>query len=176
MRSAFVLVLGLTIVGCTNVKPAPDTAAVRTVILTQNRELADCWSASEAECVAAQFTQDGWQMMPNAQAQAGAEAIERFWQQAFGWGAWEVALESGMLEQSGPLAVERGKYSIRFTANASAPPSRPSTQDRGHYIVYWRLTSDGRWKMAAQALVSEMPARVIAVTNALPSSDPEEIR
>ena len=178
MRFRLVLLLGLAVAGagCTNVKQVPDTAAVRTAIDTLNEELVGCWADGEYECVAAAFAEDGWQLMPNAQAQAGTDAIQRFWQQAFGWGKWEVSLETSVLEQSGPLAVERGKYTIRFTADAAAPPSRPSSQDRGNYVVHWRLDSDGRWRMAAQALVSEVPARVVAVPQGAPPPSAQEIR
>ena len=163
MKGPFVLAMGLVlaVAGCTNVKQVPDETAVRDAIDAVNEELVGCWSSGEYECVAAAFSEDGWQMMPNAQAQAGTESVQRFWQQAFGWGQWEVSLETSLLEQSGPIAVERGKYTIRFTADAAAPPGRPSSQDRGNYVTHWRLDSDSRWRIAAQALVSEVPARVI---------------
>jgi ketosteroid isomerase-like protein len=161
MKRVLVLALGLAIAGCTNVKQTTDESAVRTAIDAVNAELIECWNGGEYECVAAAFSQDGWQMMPNAQAQAGTAAIQRFWQQAFGWGRWEVTMETSLLEESGPMAVERGKYTIRFVADAGAPPGRPSSQDRGNYIVHWRLESDSRWRIAAQALVSEVPARVV---------------
>jgi uncharacterized protein (TIGR02246 family) len=178
MRFRLVLFLGLAAAGagCTNVKQVPDAGAVRAAIDAQNEELVGCWAEGAYECVAAAFAEDGWQMMPNAQAQAGTDAIQRFWQQAFGWGTWEVSLETSVLEQSGPVAIERGKYTIRFTADAAAPPSRPSSQDRGNYVVHWRLDSDGRWRMAAQAVVSEVPARAIAVPQNAPPAAPQEIR
>ena len=119
---AWIAALMLAAAGCTNVKQVPDESAVRNIIDSQNQELVECWNGGEYECVAAAFSEDGWQMMPNAQAQAGTEAIGRFWQQAFGWGQWEFSAETSLLEQSGPVAIERGKYVIRFASDAAAPP------------------------------------------------------
>ena len=163
MKGPFVLAVGfaLAVAGCTNVKQVPDETMVRDIIESQNQELIDCWNGGEYECVGGFFTEDGWQMMPNAPAQAGSEAIRRFWQTAFGWGQWQLSMETSLLEQSGPIAVERGKYTLRFVADAAAPPGRPSLQDRGNYVAHWRVDSDGRWRLAAQALVSEVPARVV---------------
>lgn len=161
MRRVLLLACCLAVAACTNVKQVPDDQKVRETIDALNQELLECWNGAEYECVAGLFSEEGWQMMPNAQAQAGTEAVRRFWQQAFGWGQWEITMETSLLEQSGPVAVERGKYTIRFVADAAAPPGRPSSQDRGNYLTHWRLDSDSRWRIAAQALVSEVPARVI---------------
>jgi hypothetical protein len=73
-----VWIAGLLAAACTNVKQVPDETAVRDIIDAQNQELVECWNGGEYECVAAAFSEEGWQMMPNAQAQAGTEAIRRF--------------------------------------------------------------------------------------------------
>jgi uncharacterized protein (TIGR02246 family) len=156
-----IAVLALAVAGCTNVKQVTDETKVREIIDGVNQEFLECWNGADADCVAGFFSEDGWQMMPNSQAQAGPDAVRRFWQVAFGWGLWEFTTETAVLEQSGPVAVERGKYTIRFAADAAAPPGRPSSQDRGNYVTHWRLESEGRWRIAAQALVSEVPARVV---------------
>jgi uncharacterized protein (TIGR02246 family) len=179
MRLHWIPAVALIVVvaGCKNVKTTQDATAVRTAIDAVNEELVGCWGSGEHECVAAAFTPDGWQMMPNSQARSGTEDIQRFWQQAFGWGQWEVTLTTSVLEESGPMAVERGKYTLRFTADAAAPPGRPSSQDRGNYVTHWRLDSDNRWRIAAQALVSEIPARAVPTPPVQPPAPiPEEIR
>ncbi len=96
MKGPCVLLAGLVLVaaGCTNVKQVTDETKVREIVDGLNQEFVECWNGGEYECVAGMFSEDGWQMMPNAQAQAGPDAIRRFWQQAFGWGQWEVTLET----------------------------------------------------------------------------------
>jgi ketosteroid isomerase-like protein len=155
--------LAAVMAGCATPPPGQSAADIRTDIDAVNQELAGCFAGGEAECVAAAFSEDGWQLLSNASPLTGPEAVRRYWQQAFGWGQWELVLTSQLVEPSDPLAVERGRYTIRFTAGPGAPPNRPSTEDRGTYIVHWRHDSSGKWRIAAQALITEQPARVIAV-------------
>ena len=177
MTGRIALVVGLALAtvaaaGCSNVKNVPDASAVREAIDAVNEEFVGCWNSGEYECVAAAFTEDGWQMMPNTQARAGTDDIQRYWQLAFGWGQWEVTLSTSILEASGPVAVERGKYTIQFAADAAAPAGRPSSQDRGNYVTHWRLDSAGRWRMAAQALVSEVAVRALSAQPVMPAQPP----
>ena len=57
------------------------------------------------------------------------------------------------------MAIERGKYQLKFTAGPGAPPGLGSFQDRGYYLVHWRRESDGEWRAVGDAPVSEVPMR-----------------
>lgn len=160
---ALVILFAAAAGSCTNTSKEQSAAAVREAITAVNDEYLGCFAeGGDADCLASYFSEEGQMFLSNTPAQAGPEAIRRFWRQALSWGQWEVSLNSLLIEPSEPLALERGRYTIKFTAGAGAPPGRPSTEDRGTYLVHWRHDPDGKWRIAAQAFVSEMPARIVA--------------
>ena len=81
----------------------------------------------------------------------------QFWRQAFQWGKWHFTLNTLDVDVSGPLAVERGKYVLRFKAGPGAPTGMASFEDRGNYLVHWRREADGQWRAVGDAPVSELP-------------------
>jgi ketosteroid isomerase-like protein len=149
--------------GCAKAAPQQDAAAIRESISALNEEFLGCFAdAGEAECIASFFSEEGIQLLSNATSLPGPEAIRRYWQQALGWGQWEITFNTQLIEPSVPLAIERGRYTIKFTAGPLAPPNRPTTEDRGTYLIHWRADPNGTWRIAAQAFISEVPARVVA--------------
>jgi len=70
------------------------------------------------------------------------------------WGKWQFKLTTIDVKISGQMAVERGSYKLSFTSNEISPI--PSSVDTGHYIVLWE-ESDGIWKIAWDAPVTELP-------------------
>jgi len=175
MRRALMTALCLVLLagGCSRSQQAQDAAALREAITAVNDEFLGCFTeGGDADCIASYFTEEGQMLLSNTPAAAGPEAIRRFWRQALGWGQWEVGFNSLLIEPSEPLAVERGRYTIRFTAGPGAPPGRPSTEDRGTYLVHWRHDGDGKWRIAVQAFVSEVAARIVAA----PAQDRAPVR
>lgn len=150
----FVLGVLLVVVACT---PASNQSAddVRATIDRHNSNLEKLYASGDIDAVAQVFSEDAWQMPPNQPALVGREAIRQFWKEAVQWGQWEFSLEAQDVAVSGSLAVERGKYVLRFTAGSNAP--LPSFEDRGNYLVHWRHESDGEWRIVGDAPVSELP-------------------
>jgi ketosteroid isomerase-like protein len=130
---------------------------VRGIIERHNSD-AELWYASgKIDSVASVFAEDAWQMPPNSPPLVGREAIRKFWRQAVEWGKWNFSLQTQDVSVSGPMAVERGKYVLKFVAGPGAPPGVASFEDHGNYLVHWRRELDGEWRAVGDAPVSEVP-------------------
>lgn len=134
-----------------------NTEDVRETIERHNANATRWYAAGDFNSLAAIFTEDAWQMPPNSSPLIGREAIREFWRNAARWGNWEFTLDTQKVDVSGPVAVERGKYLLRFTAGGGAPSGMTSFEDRGNYLCHWRHEADGQWRIASDAPVSELP-------------------
>ncbi|MGH8311924.1 MAG: YybH family protein [Gammaproteobacteria bacterium] len=134
-----------------------NTQEVRKIIDHANATVSREYASDNINAVVKFFAKDAWQMPPNSPPLIGREAIAKYWKQAVQWGHWQFTLHAQDVEVSGPMAVERGKYVLKFTAGPTAPAGMPSFEDRGNYLVYWRHEKDGQWRIVADAPVSELP-------------------
>jgi uncharacterized protein (TIGR02246 family) len=141
---------------CTSVS-SQSNGGVRETIERANKNAAHWYADGDIDSVVSIFAVDAWQMPPNNHPLVGREAIRAFWRQAVQWGKWEFTLEAQQVDVSGPIAVERGKYVLKFTAGPGAPPGMGSVEDRGNYLVEWRHEADDQWRVVADAPVSELP-------------------
>jgi ketosteroid isomerase-like protein len=151
-----VLLLCLSLSACAQ-GPPRDTGRVRDAIVRQNANAVRWYALGDIESLAGICAEDAWQMPPNRAPLVGREAIRQYWRQAVQWGKWDFTLDTQDVDVSGPLAVERGKYVLRFTAGPGAPPGMASFEDRGNYLVHWRYEADSQWRMVGDAPVSELP-------------------
>jgi ketosteroid isomerase-like protein len=152
MRVLLILLLGVT--ACQPGR-GPDPEQVRATIDRTNRLLERLYAEGQVDSAAMFFTEDVWQMPPNAPPIVGRDAYREWWSQAVGWGAWQFDLSMQDVVVTGAIAVERGKYTLSFEARPEVP--MPSFEDRGNYVAVWRLEPDGQWRIVWDAPVSELP-------------------
>jgi uncharacterized protein (TIGR02246 family) len=131
----------------------------RDAIELQNALAMRCYEQCDANSLANIFTENAWQMPPNSPPLVGRTAIRNFWRDAFHWGAWHFDLQVQEVSSGGHIAVERGRYIVKFKAGNAAPPGMLSFEDRGNYLVHWQREPDGVWRIAADAPVSEVPLK-----------------
>lgn len=120
-----------------------------------NTKIESWYAAGQIDSLASVFAEDAWQLPPNSPPLVGRDSIRAFWSNAVQWGQWEFDLNIEDVVTADSLAIERGSYTMRFTAGPQAPI--PSAEDRGNYVVLWRQQSDGHWRLMWDAPVSVLP-------------------
>ena len=141
----------------------PDAEGVRQAIDSLNTRLEAWYAAGEIDSVAAVFAEGAWQMPPNSAPLVGRDSLRSFWATAVEWGSWDFDLETQDVVVADSIAVERGCYTLRFTAGPQSPI--PSSEDRGNYVVLWRQADDGAWRVVWDAPVSVVPPSGPPVTD-----------
>jgi len=134
-----------------------DPEVVRKIIGEKNANLVKWYASGDIDKVAEVFAEDCWQMPPHAEPMVGREAFREGWKLAAKWGKWEFTLKAQDVAVNGHIAVERGKYTLKFSASPEAPPGLASYEDKGNYVVFWRMESDKQWRIVWDAPVSELP-------------------
>jgi ketosteroid isomerase-like protein len=127
---------------------------MKTLIDNANQKIESFYKAQLIDSLALYFADNCIQMPPNNPPTVGLNAFKAAWQESFQYGDWIFNLETQEVKLSGPLVVERGTYTLDFTADDSSPI--PSFSDRGNYVVLWE-NIDGKWKIVWDAPVSEVP-------------------
>ena len=72
-------------------------------------------------------------------------------------GSWRFTLRAQDIAVAGPVAVERGRYTLDFARRADAPAGAPpSFGDRGNYVVHWAREAK-HWRIKWDIAASELP-------------------
>ncbi len=124
-----------------------ESAEARKVIEARNADLGRWYASGNFDSIVAVFSEDARQIPPNGAALEGREAMRKFWQQAATWGQWNFDLRTVSVIANGPIAIELGRYTLKFTLGLQAPSGMTSYEDTGNYVCYWRLEDDGKWRI-----------------------------
>lgn len=159
--TSVVMALGLgAMIGCTPAAETPEQAATRmateaadakTAIEASNQAFMAHFNAGHGDSVAAIFSENGRMMEPNAPPYVGRAAIAA---SANGMANMKATLTLTIedVAASGPIAIERGTYSITLT-----PPGAPGpVTDSGKYLVHWHKAGD-TWMMVDDIWNSDLP-------------------
>ena len=134
-----------------------ESADVRKVIEAINADLGRWYATGDIDSVATVFAEDARQMPPNGAAIEGREAMRAFWKQAVSWGIWNFNLKTVSVIANGPIAVELGRYSLKFTPGPDVPSGMTGYEDTGNYVCYWRLSDDGKWRVVYDIANRDQP-------------------
>jgi ketosteroid isomerase-like protein len=95
-------------------------------------------------------------MASKAALLVGREAIRKNWMDLTKFGIRKFTLTAQDVAQSGSLTVERGTYVLDVTPGPKALIGMAAFQDRGNYLVQWRLEG-GRWSIVNDISTIEIP-------------------
>jgi len=110
-------------------------------------------NAGDAEAWAAQFTDDGVQMPPNAPVNVGRTMIGSWSQHFLNQFRVQFSLAVDEVRVLGEWAFERGGYTISLDPKAGGP----AMQDIGKYITVYQRKAGDTWRMARDIWNSSNP-------------------
>lgn len=106
---------------CKGAVTRQDPEAVRAIIDSNNNAIERLFAVGHIDSAAMFFAEDVWQMPPNSPPLVGRDSYMEFWSQATTWGTWQFDLDVQDVVASDSIAVERGKYTLRFDAGSESP-------------------------------------------------------
>lgn len=123
-------------------------------ISDNNKQIEEWYKAKQADSLISYMANDIIQFPPNSKPLVGKDSIKNYWTQLFQFGNIDFSLQTQDVKANGPLAIEWGKYNLKFTPNEKSPV--PAFADSGNYLVYWCKIND-KWKGVWDAPVSTVP-------------------
>lgn len=128
-----------------------ESAAAKTIIDSIVVEFAKHFNLGHGDVVAEFYAEQGHVMAPNAPVAVGREAIKATLATFFAMKP-ELKITSEAVVANGPLAIERGVYSLTFTP----PGAKAPMTDTGKYLVHWHKVGD-KWMLVDDIWNSDLP-------------------
>ena len=128
-----------------------ESAAARTAIDSLSKEFANHLNMGHADVVAGFYADNAVVMPPNMPAATTRDAITSAFGQFTAMKA-QLTLMPQSVSANGPMAVERGTYTVTMTPPGATAP----VTDTGKYLVHWHQ-ADGKWLIVDDIWNSDLP-------------------
>jgi len=123
--------------------------------ISANSRKAESWYKNkQADSLVSIMADNVIQFPPNSNPLVGKDSVRNYWKQLFQFGSLDFSILTQEVKANGPLAIERGKYTIKFTPETNSPI--PAFADTGNYLAYWQKINED-WKIVWDAPVSSIP-------------------
>ena len=147
MLHALRLVLPLTLAAaaCGMPRPAQNatrTASARAAIIATSRAFSRHYEQGDAAAMVAIYTPDGVILPPGRAAMRGPEALRQYWMLPPGVRVLEQRATPDSIVVAGPVAYDWGVYQVR-----TQDSSGTARETHGKYVIVWRETAPGVWRM-----------------------------
>lgn len=137
---------------------AAETEGARAEIAAWIHNFERWLDAGQVDSLATLVTDDYQALAPNQPVISGKSNFTEVMRQTIAGGRLTERFTPEALEVNGPLAVQRGGYTLAFAPHPSAPRGVTAMSDTGKFLWHWRKV-DGRWLLAAAAWSSDLPAK-----------------
>lgn len=131
-----------------------ESVKAKETISENNRQVGKWYKAKQIDSVLNDMAGNIIQFAPNNKPLMGKDSIKNYWNQLFQFGDIDFSLHTQEVKANGPMAIEWGKYELKFTPNEKSPI--PAFSDSGNYLTYWQKINNS-WKAVWDAPVSSLP-------------------
>lgn len=119
-----------------------DMVRIRQAIQEANAKLGDAVRKGDGTAIAALYTEDASLLPPGSAMIKGKGGIEAFWKGGLQLGIKEAALTTVDVSGAGELAYEIGAFALKIH-----PQGKEPIEQKGKYVVVWKLAPDGGCKL-----------------------------
>jgi len=133
-------------------KEAMDLAQVRQSIAEANSKFGEAVRSGNATALASLYTEDTRFLPAKGEMIQGSEGVEAYWAGALQSGIKEIVLTTVEIIGMGDMVCEIGKAAVTIQ-----PEGQETIEDIGKYVVIWKKTADGAWKLHVDIWNTNLP-------------------
>jgi uncharacterized protein (TIGR02246 family) len=168
VRFSALLCLSLLLAGCSQLSmpTASNREAEERAIRDLDAEWTKAAAAKNVDQVIDFYADDASMFVPNEPIAMGKPAIRVEWTKLTTNPGYALTFSPSRVDvaKAGDMAYEFGVYSLML----NGPDGKPMN-DRGKYVVVWKKQTDGKWKVVADIINTDLPMTLPAAPSAPPA-------